>query len=149
MKKAIAMLLAAALLLSCASFALADAETPVLTIAVEAMTNVEDYSTNAFTKYLEEKLGVKLEFQIWSEPKTKLSLLVGGNTTLPDIICFPLDNTTIFKYGSTGVFRPLNEYYSNPELAVNFQALPQEKQAQMLSSIKQADGNMYSMPLLG
>lgn len=149
MKKSLAMLLAAALLLSCASFALANEETPVLTIAVEALTNVEDYSTNTFTKYLEEKLGVKLEFQIWSEPTTKLSLLVGGNTKLPDIICFPLDNTTIFKYGSTGVFQPLNEYYQNAELAVNFQALPQEKQALMLSSIKQADGNMYSMPLLG
>ena len=50
MKKFLAMLLAAALLLSCASFALANAETPVLTIAVEALTNVEDYSTNTFTK---------------------------------------------------------------------------------------------------
>ena len=43
--------------------ALAEDEIPVLTIAVESNVLIEDYATNAFTKMLEESLGVKFEGQ--------------------------------------------------------------------------------------
>ena len=124
-------------------------ERTLLTIAAPANVLIEDYSTNAFTKVLEESLSVKLKVDVWSEPTTKLSLLVGSNAELPDIINFALDDTTIFKYGSSGIFLPLNKYYANKDLAKKFTALEKNKQDFILDNTRYADGNVYSMSLLG
>lgn len=149
MKRILSLLVMLTMLLSLGIPAMAE-DKPVLTVAVASNTFVEDYETNDFTYLLEERSGVDLQFQVWSEPTTRLSMLVGGNSELPDILCFRgLDNTTIYKYGSTGVFLPLNDYFANEELSANFHALAEDKQAIMLDNIRCADGNIYSMPLLG
>lgn len=152
MKRTISLLLALLLALSLGTVQVtagAEEAKPVLTIAREANVLIEDLDTNAFTQMLEDTLGVELEFEIYSEAAAKLSLLVAANAELPDIINFPLDDATVFKYGSTGVFQNLNEYYANEEISPNFHALTQEHQDIMLSSIVMANGERYSMPQIG
>ena len=150
MKKVLSLCLVLLMVLSTGSLsAFAEEERPVITIGREASALLEDYDTNEFTRMLEESLGVEIKVEIYSEAASKLSLLVAGNAELPDIINFSLDDATIAKYGASGIFLPLNDYFADPELAVNFQKLDPAVQETILGGSRMADGNNYSMPLLG
>ena len=61
MKRFLCVLMTLAMLLSCASFALAD-ERPTLTILMTADPLVTDYKDNTFTKMIEDACNVNLEF---------------------------------------------------------------------------------------
>jgi len=149
-KKIISVLLALVMVFSVEILTVnAEAEKPIITIGRAATTLIEDYETNAFTLILEESLGVDIQVEEYSEANTKLNLLVAANEKLPDVINFSLDDATVTQYGSTGVFVPLNDYFADPDLAPNFQALDDDIQKFMLSSTRMADGNNYSMPQYG
>lgn len=131
-----------------------ETEKPVLTVAVAANALIDDYQNNYFTQYLEETFGVTLQMEVWSEPATKLSMLIGGNAELPDIICIQLDDATTYKYGSSGAFLELSDYYEDPELAPNYQNLetiyPDRNYKELVDqSATSPDGNKYTIPLLG
>lgn len=151
MKKILSLILVLAMMLSASmvpTFAQAE-ERPVITIAREANTMIEDYDTNEFTLMLEEALGVDIQIEIYSEATAKLNLLVAGNSKLPDIINFYLDTATIENYAANGVLLPLTEYFSNPELAPNFLALDDATRNVFIAGTAMSDGNIYSMSLLG
>lgn len=67
MKKILSLILVLAMILSASmvpTFAQAE-ERPVITIAREANTMIEDYDTNEFTLMLEEALGVDIQIEIY------------------------------------------------------------------------------------
>lgn len=86
-----------------------------LTIGVMQRANVEDYETNALTRYLEENTGVNLEFVYFSsdinEASTQLSLMAAGGEELPDIIWswMKLEKTRMFEFGREGYFLDLKD----------------------------------------
>ncbi len=110
-----------------------------LTIFLMSMPNVEDLATNDFTKYLEEKTGIKLKFETgtrddWEE-KLNLQLQTG---TYPDIIMSV--NVDQAKYGvKEGILLKLDDLIK--ENMPNYTA----KMADYIDNTKQTDGHIYSI----
>lgn len=94
-------------------------EKATLTIGLQQVATVENYDTNAFTKYLEEQSGIDLEFVYFSsdidEAMTQLSLMVSGNEKLPDVLWSfqNIDKAAVFEYGEEGYFIDLTDYFAN------------------------------------
>lgn len=121
-------------------------EPTTIRIMVNARPSVENYATNAFTKYLEEKTNIKIEWDI--VPSTaaaeKLNLTFGGGN-LPDVIMgFGVSNAQQMIFGSQGIILPLNELIEKygVETKRMFQENPLIEEA-----ITAPDGNIYSMPM--
>ena len=141
MKKYLALLLAAVLLLGLVACGAKPAEAPgeqtanneteepyngelpfvkegdepvTVTIGLITNANVTDYKHNAYTKWLEEKTGVNIEFQQFMSQKeaaTQVALMIASNEKLPDVL---LRFTSITKqqgeqYGADGYFLPLTD----------------------------------------
>lgn len=121
---------------------------PIITVAVQANPNVEDYETNHLTKLLEDKMNVDLQFlELPSQPEeaiTKLSLMVSSGSKLPDVINVYLGESTIYDYAAKGVFVKQDEYLNDPSVAVNFNAIPDKEF--VYNAMKLADGSVYSLP---
>lgn len=136
---------------SSASTAAGDSNEPVtLTIGIKIDPLVEDYETNYFTQMMEEENNVNLEFFTFPSDtdgfKSKLSLMISSNTTLPDIIdTEDLGESEVAEYGSKGIFVPINEYLDNPELAVNFHKIGDKDREFMYTNSKSPDGNIYCL----
>lgn len=128
----------------------ADTARPKLTIALSAAPNVENYDTNHLTKVIEEDNNVDLEFVLLpadnNDATTKFSLMVSGGAKLPDILTTGgLGQIVAFDFASKGVFRKLNDYYANPELAVNYHTISEEDREFVYKMLKLPDGNVYSL----
>lgn len=130
-------------------------EEPItLTIGIRPDDSVSDYPTNYYTKYLEEKAGVKLEFFYFPSSETealqKLELMVAANEKLPDILLNMLmSDTAKASYGRQGVFLPLDQYFD--DLGHFWQASYDkhcsEAEKQIITSLKKSpDGNTYGFP---
>ena len=61
-----------------------------LVVAIQTNSYVTDYDNNYFTKYLEDKLGIEIEFYqlpaATDEVRTKVSLMATSNDNLPDVL---------------------------------------------------------------
>ena len=82
-------------------------EIPTITVGLKQNANVSDYETNEFTLWIEEQLGVNLEFMLLSsnnsEAVQQISLMMAGGEKLPDIIWgLTLSKTAIMEYGEDG-----------------------------------------------
>lgn len=125
-----------------------------LTIGLVESSNVTDYETNYYTKYLEEKTGIDLDFYFFpsSETSQKLELMVTANEELPDIIMYvDLSDAAKASYGKQGVFIPLNEYmdkyaYFWKQTYDKYCSDTEKKVIETLS--KSPDGNIYGFPFM-
>lgn len=121
-----------------------------ITVAVQSQPGVEDRKTNLFTKMLEEEFNVDMEFvelpADLNEAKTKFALMVSSGTALPDVVNFPLDDVTAYDYASKGVFVKLDDYYNDPAVAVNYNAIPDPDKSFIYNNLKLADGSVYGLP---
>jgi len=94
-------------------------EDVTLTIGIRQSSNVEDYETNEYTKWLEEKTGIKLDFKVYSndssEAATQLNLEIAGNEKLPDILWgfTGVDAAMMYEFGEDGYLVDLTDYFSN------------------------------------
>ena len=128
-------------------------EDVTLTIGLSQNALTTDYENNYLTQLLEEKTGVKLDFVLFpsdgNEAKQKLSLMVAGGETLPDILCIGLSDSERFTYGSQGYFLPLNDYIENDSYFWNESmdkwATPKQKE-DVVKYAASADGNIYAYP---
>ncbi|RRD94774.1 extracellular solute-binding protein [Clostridiales bacterium COT073_COT-073] len=122
-----------------------------LVVAIQTNSFVTDYDNNYFTKYLEEKLGMDIEFyqlpSAQDEVKTKLSLMVTSNDNLPDVLIVSkvLTPETILQYGNSGVFMDLTEYTKDKSKMPNYNAIPAEDKNIMDATQTMANGKMYSL----
>ena len=126
-------------------------EKPTLKVALTTSSMVTDYEDNYFTNYLEDKLGIELEFYMLpvdaGDTRTKVALMATGGEALPDV--FVVDNflsaEMILAYGQAGLFMPIEDYVNDPEKMPNFNAIPDEDRAILCTAQTQADGHMYSL----
>ena len=126
-------------------------EKPTLKVALTTSAMVTDYEDNYFTNYLEDKLGIEIQFYMLpvdaADTRTKIALMATGGEDLPDV--FVVDNhlsaEMILAYGQAGLFMPIEEYVNDPEKMPNFNAIPDEDRAIMCTAQTQADGHMYSL----
>ena len=119
-----------------------------LTVGVPGSAKVEDYDTNAMTKFLEEKTNIDLEFYQFpsSGGMEKLNVMLASNTELPDVIVgFNIPKTTFLTYASEGVFVELSEYFDKYGYwSKNFKENTQVQNLEGYMSV--ADGGKYFMP---
>lgn len=123
-----------------------------LTIGIQQSNIVEDYEDNWFTNYLEEHLGVNIEFYYMpvdsGDFSTQLSLLAaGGGDDIPDIILTygALTDVQIQDYGSKGFFIPLENYIKDESMSPHIAAISDEDKAAMLEAMTSADGHIYGL----
>ncbi|OMF52233.1 ABC transporter substrate-binding protein [Paenibacillus rhizosphaerae] len=112
-----------------------------LKVMIGANPAVEDFNTNEFTKYFEEKTNIHVEWEIATAEKLNLALASGD---LPDVIMSM--NVTPEQqalYGEQGVILPLNDYIEKYGLNTKkmFEESPLVK-----PTITSADGNIYALP---
>ncbi|MBW4084957.1 extracellular solute-binding protein [Paenibacillus sp. S150] len=121
---------------------------PVITVAVQANPNVEDYETNHYTELVEEAMNVDLEFlelpSQAEEALTKLALMVSSGAELPDVVNIYLNESTVYDYAAKGVFLPQDDYLNDASIAVNFNKIPEKEF--VYNAMKQPDGKVYSLP---
>lgn len=118
-----------------------------LVIALQTSNFVTDYEDNYLTHYLEEKLGIDIEFyMLTGEWQTKVSLMVNSGEELPDILMAAnLPTATILDYGMNGILLPLQDYLADADLMPNYNAITEEDRASMALAQTAADGNVYSL----
>ncbi len=148
MKRILSLVCTLAILFTLPITSLAEtADRPTLTILMAQDTYVEDYDTNAFTKYIEDAMNVNLEFELLpantNDAADKLAVMISSGQKLPDIINFALDVTTTYRYAQTGALIPLTEYYET--LGENVKTI-EEKHPGLYEYIRCPDGNLYSIP---
>ncbi|MGN6715033.1 extracellular solute-binding protein [Anaerocolumna jejuensis] len=118
----------------------ADGKNITLTCFTMTMPNVEDLQTNDFTKFLEEKTGIHIEFETGTrddwEDKLNMSLQSGD---YPDIIMGVSPN--IAKYGvKEGIFIKLDNYI-NEKNTPNYYSMFKDN----LDLSRESDGSIYSL----
>jgi len=122
-----------------------------LSIGIVQDTNVENYETNHFTKMLEEAANIKINFYYFpsSEYSQKLELMcAAGGDDLPDIIMMTLTDAVVDKYGTDGMFLPLDEYYENCSkyYKEGFQRVLDNGGMDIMEAIRSSDGHVYTVP---
>ncbi len=150
-RRTVAMMMAAAMGTSMIGVvpAAADEERETLKVALTQSSMVTDYENNYFTKYLEDKLNINIEFYMLpadaAETRTKVNLMATSNDDLPDVMITDnfLTNEMILQLGGSGFFTPLNDYLNDPEKMPNFNAIPDEDREDILQATTMADGNIY------
>jgi putative aldouronate transport system substrate-binding protein len=106
---------------------------------------VENLGTNYATKWLEEKTNIHLAWEAVpsGEAGQKFGVLVNSGGTLPDIIMgVGLSYSSLYLYGSQGIFPPLNDLVDKYGVEVKrLWGIDPEIKKQMTSP----DGNMYGL----
>jgi putative aldouronate transport system substrate-binding protein len=120
-------------------------ETITISVFLCPTHNVRDYEDNEFTRWLEEKTNIHLEFDIppMAEAQQKLNLMLASDN-LPEVIIgcnIRLDQLQILA--DQGVILPLNEYID--EYGVEFKQV-YETFPHVEDLITLADGNVYGLP---
>jgi len=134
----------------------AEGEEVTLTIGVCQNPNVTDYEDNDFTRYIEENLGVNLDFVMFSsdgaEAATQVSLMIAGGEKLPDILWGfnGIKKDAYIEYGRDGYFVDMRPYFENgsayffdQETAAHF---AEYKESIILNGADPEDGAMYAFP---
>ena len=119
-----------------------------LTIGIPKNAFVEDYKTNAYTKWLEETANVDLKFYLLPDPDggTKLQIMLASGTELPDIIVNTIvTDETILKYSSEKMFLPLNDYIDKNGYFIK-RMFEQAQDTDVKKKMALADGNIYGLP---
>jgi putative aldouronate transport system substrate-binding protein len=120
-------------------------EKVTLKILVKGSPFIEDIKTNEFTKYLEDKTNVHIEWDVAPEKAAQERLnIVLGSGDYPDVIMgFGVSPTQQLIYGDQGVFLPLNKMIEQygVETKKMFEEVPYAKDL-----ITAPDGNIYALP---
>lgn len=139
------------------TFPISTQEDIVLRFVVPSTPNIEDYNTNYYTLWLEEKLGCKIEFETYpmAEMEQKVQLALTSNTDLPDaFLGLPKSGSSMFnatnviRYGGEGQLLPLNDYIEQYGDGIKAAFEKYSTGTTMEQLITSADGNIYIMPVL-
>ena len=118
-------------------------------IALQTNALVTDYENNYLTNYLEDKLGIEIDFYFLptakDEVNTKLSLLASSGEELPDVLMVDgtLSNEAILQYGENGIFMPIGEYLSDASKMPNYNAIPEADKTAMDATNIMPNGEQY------
>lgn len=121
-------------------------------LALEKSGQVEDYVDNSFTKYIEEKTGIKLELEIFpgAEANQKMEVLIASGAQLPDAFVGgnffgSTRELTVFRHAQNGTFIQLDDMLE--KYGVNIKDMATKAQnKELLERIKSPDGHVYALP---
>ncbi|MBP3360183.1 MAG: extracellular solute-binding protein [Clostridia bacterium] len=119
-----------------------------LTIGVMGSPKIENYETNAFTKFLEEKTGIKIKFYQFpgSGGAEKLNVMLSSGTELPEVICgFQISKADFLRYAPEGTFVDLAPYMEKESFWFN--DVKKNTKIEYLDGwLSTANGAKYFMP---
>lgn len=120
-----------------------------LNVLVQANAGVEDFSTNDFTKWYEEKTNVNIKFDLLpvKSGEEKLNLILASGDYPDAFMGCPFDMTQIMNYGSQGIFLPVNDLIEKHGYEIK-KIFTDKATAYVKDVLTFPDGNMYSMPSL-
>lgn len=130
-------------------------EQVTLTIGIPQNSLVDDYDTNSFTEWLEEKTGYNLEFVLFQsgqgDYKSQLSTYTLTGEPLPDILWnFNLGDAVYREYGESGYFLDISEMLNDKTKSEvfwnSFEKLDETFQKNILRRITEEDGSIYVLP---
>jgi putative aldouronate transport system substrate-binding protein len=116
-----------------------------ITVLVKGDARIENFQTNAFTKWYEQLTNVKVKFEVAPQDSASETLnlrLASGD--YPDIIMnMGVSRTQEMIYGQQGVFLALNDLIKKQGYYINqmFDEKPEYKEV-----ITAPDGNIYAIP---
>ncbi|MBO9610108.1 MAG: ABC transporter substrate-binding protein [Paenibacillaceae bacterium] len=116
-----------------------------LKVMVKQNALVEDFATNEFTKWLEQKTNIHIDWDVVpaSSAQDKLNIVL-ASSDYPDVIMdFNVSATQQMINGAQGIFLPLNGYID--KYGVEFKKVLQENDY-LKGIITAPDGNIYSLP---
>lgn len=126
-------------------------QTRDITISIGQNTFITNYDDNYLTNMLEEQYNCNITMDVLpsgDDGLAKLQLMINGGDDLPDVFSYSLDTALMYEYGSNGTFLALNEYYDNPKIMPNFNAIESEEdKTNMIASATSADGNIYCLTM--
>nr|WP_280518612.1 ABC transporter substrate-binding protein [Lederbergia wuyishanensis] len=120
-------------------------EKVTLRVLVPSNQTVEDFKTNTFTKWYEEKTNVHIEWEVMPSQNTeeKLNLILSSGD-LPDVIMSsPVTLSQLMIYGSQGMFIKLNDLIDDQGTDVKKFL---DERPEIKNAITAPDGNIYSLP---
>jgi len=122
-------------------------ETVTFRVLMVSSDEVTDYDDNAFTKWLEGKTNVHVQWDLVPEDdvQSKLNVMLASGD-IPDIIFGAVNPSQLLLYGSQGLFLPLNDLI--PENGPRATKL-MEVQPVVRDVITAPDGTIYAMPGFG
>ena len=148
MKKFLALLIMAALVLPMIPWSTpAQAEdVPTFVVTLATNTLVTDYEDNRFTKWLEEDYGCNIEFNFLpaSDSLQKLTVMVAGDEYLGDLLYGILNKPSILQFADAGALYPLNEFVDKYD--TNLEAFSAEIGEDLVAAVTTADGDIWGYP---
>lgn len=123
-------------------------EKSTLRVLIQNTAQVEDFATNEFTKWYEEKTNVHVEFELLPvvEGTTKLNLILSGGD-YPEVVmnATALTQSQVMAYASQGIFIPITDLIE--QHAVELQRIfSAEETAYLRPLLTYPDGHLYYMP---
>lgn len=120
-------------------------EKTILKVMVRGNPLVENFETNDFTKWYEEKTNVHIEWEVVPEQSIQEKLnLVLASEDYPDVIMgLNISPAQQMIYGSQGAFLPLNDLIEKQ--GTNTKKMFQDN-PEIESAITALDGNIYALP---
>ena len=118
-----------------------------LEVLMGGHANVEDFNTNEYSLWYEEKTGVKVVYEELPvvDGNDRLNLILATGE-YPDVISAALLTTSqIMSYGSQGIFVPMNDYVDRQGYEIK-QVFAEPGMAYVEDLMTFPDGNMYSLP---
>ena len=126
-----------------------------LTVGLPQSANVTSYDDNGFTKYVEETLGIRIEFVYFSSTaadyQKQITLMCTSGEKLPDVLWgfTGIDRYTVAEFGEDGYFKDLTDLID--KYGENYKAalakLPKDEQKMITSrGTSVVDGGFYGMP---
>ena len=118
-------------------------------ILIQQNTFITDYEDNVLTQALEEELNCSIEMTVLpagDDGGTKLQLMVNGGDTLPDAISYGISGALMYEWGTGGSLVALDDYYNDPGVMPNFNAIESEDdKINMIANCTAGDGHIYSI----
>lgn len=127
------------------SFPLKDPVT--LSVFIRYGAEIEDFETNEYTKWLENKTNINFDFVTVSEAEEieKLNLLLATGSYPELIFSYKMNYSQQALYGSQGILMPLNDLIEKHGENTK-KVFEQYPMARSLATT--ADGNIYNLPLV-
>ncbi|GHU75320.1 hypothetical protein AGMMS49992_19050 [Clostridia bacterium] len=122
----------------------------VLTAAISDNTKVEDYNKNEVTLYLEQTLGVDIQYNVYASTDyaDKMQLKVAGGDKLEDFIFGGFSDVQVYNWAQEGAITGLKELYASEQTAPNIYQAMERVGYDFRGSITMPDGEIYYIPTL-
>lgn len=120
-------------------------EQVTLRVAVVSDAAVGDWAENEFSKWYEQRTGVKVEYQVIpvEEAMTKVNAMIASGD-IPDVFLhMDFTGAQLALYGEQGLLLPLNDLIEEYGVETKriFDAFPDSR-----TTVTSNDGNIYSLP---